>query len=251
MKHFPFMEAHGSPNNRWHERNPGRVIKAFSLLELLVAIAIVAILAALVYGGVQQSLVKANSAKCIGQLKSIGNSFFLYAADNDGTLPTMFSGTSPAPTNRYWVYFLGPYLGLAENQGIGITTMLCPAKSLEPKGISMYGANYPTVIALNKGQSGASYLDIGAKRLAGTIDSRAFLLVDATGAAAFSPMIWPLTKDSDNDGVNDSSASMPYNRLDFRHGGKANFFLFNGAIVSLTSAQWGKNENNVWGKPQP
>jgi len=227
-----------------------RTARAFSLLEMLATIVIAGVLLAVLFGAVQQARAKAASAKCMSQLRAVGNTFFLYAADNNGIFPTLFSGTTPAPTARYWVYLLAPYMGLAENQGIGITTLSCPAKSTQPKSASMYGVNYPTIIALNKGQSGASYLDIGARRLAGTVDSRAFLLADATGAAVYSPMIWTLTKDEDEDGVNDSNASFPFNRLDFRHGKKANFFLLNGSVITLTSKQWGENENNIWGKPQ-
>jgi prepilin-type N-terminal cleavage/methylation domain-containing protein len=223
--------------------------KGFTLIEMLVVIVICVTLAAWLYAGLQQSRKKANTVKCMAQLKSIGGSFFLYAADNNGAFPTMFKGGAPAPAARYWTYTLGPYNGLSSNEGIGVTSLCCPEKSSEPNGTSMYGANYPTVIALEKGQSGTSYLDISSKRLGIGVDSRAFLLVDATSAAVYSPNIWGLTRDADGDGVNDSSASFVYNRVDFRHSGRANFFLLNGAMVSLTTAQWGRNENNVWGRP--
>lgn len=223
-------------------------IDAFSLIECVVVIAICLFLAVLLIGGLSKAREKAAQAKCMGQLRQIGSAFISYAGDNNGIYPVAHFGTGDSSTS-YWTYFLAPYLNLKENDGIGVTTMKCPTKSKYT--YSMYGVNYNTVISLSPGQAGApAWIETGSKRLGSDVDSRAFLVADAFGAVVYTPTIWGLTRDEDGDGINDSNPVHPYNGLDFRHDRKANFYLLNGSIVSLSSAQWGTNLNNVWGAPR-
>ncbi len=214
------------------------------------AVAIIVVLAALVLAGTSRARSSAAAAKCIGNLRTVGNAFFLYASDNNGVLPQAFLGPSPNPPEKDWFAFLAPYAGLADGAYIGKTALECPAKSSYGLPFSMYGVNYLTVIGLNEGQTGSAWMESGAKRMNGGIDGRAFLIADSQGGYVYPPLIWPLLTDADGDGVNDSHPNWKYNGLDFRHNKKANFFLLNGAIVPMTTAQWGKNENNVWGEPR-
>lgn len=225
-------------------------LRGASLVEILVAVAIVAVLAALVLTGTTRARNSAAAAGCVGNLRKIGNAFFLYAADNNGVLPQAFLGPSPNPPGTDWFAFLAPYAGLPEGSSIGKSGLACPAKSSYGHPFSMYGVNYLTVIGLNEGQTGSSWMETGAKRLNGGIDGRAFVLADSQGGFIYPPLIWNLLTDADGDGVKDSHPNWKYNGLDFRHNKKANFFLLNGAIVPMTTAQWGRNENNVWGEPR-
>ena len=222
-------------------------LRGVTLVEVLVVVSVCAILAALIFPAFRQMRERSAAAKCAGTLRQLGTAFLAYAADNNGTLPTMFQGPAPAREESYWNFTIAPYLGLPAGQGAALHTLMCPEPSKEK--FPSYGANYPTIVALNEGQSSASWLDIGSKRLVGNADSRAFLLADATSAAVYSPLTFPLDRDEDGDGTTDSNASFSYNRLEFRHGGRANFFLLNGAIVALTTKEWGENKDNVWGAP--
>jgi len=60
---------------------------AFTLIELLVGMTVVAILVALIAAGLARSLRSAKAARCVADLRSIGQTFVAYAADNDGRLP--------------------------------------------------------------------------------------------------------------------------------------------------------------------
>lgn len=60
---------------------------AFTLVEMLVVIAIIAILAALLFPVFSQARAKARSARCVANLKQIGNAVFMYADDYDGRFP--------------------------------------------------------------------------------------------------------------------------------------------------------------------
>lgn len=220
--------------------------EAFSLIEIIVVVAICICLVALLFSGIGKARERAAQAKCMGQLRQIGTAFIAYAGENNGTYPVAHLGAGNAAV-EYWTYFLAPYLNLKNNDGIGVTTLKCPTKSKYTN--SMYGVNYNTVISLNPGQVGSAWLETGSKRLGSEVDQRAFLLADAFGAVVYTPTIWALTRDEDGDGVKDSNPIHPYNALDFRHNKRANFFLLNGAIVALSSAQWGSNYQNVWGDP--
>jgi prepilin-type N-terminal cleavage/methylation domain-containing protein/prepilin-type processing-associated H-X9-DG protein len=79
---------------------------AFSLIELLVVVAIVALLAGLAVPAVGSALESGERAKCAGHLRSLGAGINLYAADNNGRLP----GTSHSGTN-YWIEELRGVLG--------------------------------------------------------------------------------------------------------------------------------------------
>lgn len=62
-------------------------IKAFTLIELLTAIAIIVIVAAIMFSVLASSKKKAHEATCISQLKSIGYALELYSSDNNRKLP--------------------------------------------------------------------------------------------------------------------------------------------------------------------
>jgi prepilin-type N-terminal cleavage/methylation domain-containing protein len=60
---------------------------AFSLLELLVVVAIIAILVSLLLPALQKAKSTARSIACVSQLRQIGIHSHAHAADNDGRLP--------------------------------------------------------------------------------------------------------------------------------------------------------------------
>jgi prepilin-type N-terminal cleavage/methylation domain-containing protein/prepilin-type processing-associated H-X9-DG protein len=68
-----------------------KIYKAFTLIEMLVVIAIISILAALIFSMVKSSMQSSQSAKCIANLKQLGIEINIYAAEN-GVYPK-----SPSP----------------------------------------------------------------------------------------------------------------------------------------------------------
>ena len=88
----------------------------FSLVELLVTIAIIAILAALLLGGLSAAKTHAQQTQCLSNLRQLELIGTMYVGDN-GKQPTFFNPRFPGDGN--WA----ATLGLATGQK-GIT--LCP-----------------------------------------------------------------------------------------------------------------------------
>lgn len=68
-------------------RSMRRVTRAFTLVELMVVVAIIAILAALLLPVFVRAKDAAKRAKCLSNLKQIGYAFMLYIGDDDDRLP--------------------------------------------------------------------------------------------------------------------------------------------------------------------
>jgi prepilin-type N-terminal cleavage/methylation domain-containing protein len=68
------------------DKPPPRSLRGFSLIELLLVIAIIAVLAALLLPAINKAKERARTVNCVSNLKQLGLASHLYAADNVGLL---------------------------------------------------------------------------------------------------------------------------------------------------------------------
>lgn len=89
---------------------------AFTLVELLVVVAIIAILMSVLLPAVGQAMDRARTLQCLVALRSIGQAVQQYVMDRQGYLPPVATWTSTAPSSgaakHHWCQFLAPYVGV-------------------------------------------------------------------------------------------------------------------------------------------
>jgi prepilin-type N-terminal cleavage/methylation domain-containing protein/prepilin-type processing-associated H-X9-DG protein len=95
----------------------GRVLGAFTLVELMVVLAIVAILVSLLFAALSRTRDKAKAAQCLGNLRQWGIALHLHATSSDDFLPdegkpTPLETDLSNPAYQAWYVTLPAELGL-------------------------------------------------------------------------------------------------------------------------------------------
>jgi prepilin-type N-terminal cleavage/methylation domain-containing protein len=85
-----------------------RADSGFTLVELLVVMAIIILLLAVTLPAVGKAQMAARRAACSSNLRQIGHATLSYAADHEGMLPNT---RHVAAANESWISLLAPYLG--------------------------------------------------------------------------------------------------------------------------------------------
>ncbi len=118
---------------------------AFTLIELLTVIAIIAILGAILIPVTSRIRHSSNRAQCIGNLRQLAAGVLLYANDHNGELPRS-NHSAYAHRQRSWLSTIQPYLGGPEGlKGKPLDQAIerycrCPGEEGRKRG-SSYGLN--------------------------------------------------------------------------------------------------------------
>lgn len=108
---------------------------AFTLIETITVVAILAVLVVAIVPAMQRAFVAAQRAECSSNLRQIGTAIHLYANDHDGRLP----GTTHELNvnfDRAWVFTLKEYLGNVDE------VRICPADPKGPDRLKANGTSY-------------------------------------------------------------------------------------------------------------
>lgn len=103
--------------------------RLFTLVELLVSIAIIAILMTMLLPALNKVKSKARQINCASNLKNIGNGMLFYCNDNSGQVPAY--GMTQSGSSTVWVSLLKTYLSIkgrsSYSQALKDKILMCPA----------------------------------------------------------------------------------------------------------------------------
>jgi prepilin-type processing-associated H-X9-DG protein/prepilin-type N-terminal cleavage/methylation domain-containing protein len=90
-------------------------ISGFTLVELLVTVALIAVLTGVSVSSMRSTLRQANTVKCAATLKSLGTATVLYTQENQDQLPRSFHSAG-AYRQPGWAASIAPFLSLPASQ---------------------------------------------------------------------------------------------------------------------------------------
>ena len=203
-------------------------VGAFTLVELLVVVAIIGILAALAFAPAKKMISRAQGVACMSNLKQISAGLVAYAADNDGKLPPAANLASPS---GQWYNVLEPYIGggnLSWNSTARPKWQQCPSQ------------RFPKMSALTVGY-GWNYENFGHDDWdgPGQANGGAFSRMAQVPRPARTIIIGDSCDSTDP--ADDFRHRYIYSSASFlwaqRHDGRGNYLFLDGHVESLTPAQ--------------
>lgn len=151
----------------------------FTLVELLIVIAIIAILASMLLPSLRKARDKAHSIECNGKLKQLGSASTMYASDYGGSFPMLRNYNS----EKMWPYYLSPFLGLEWSDNFDESLKTTNTIFSCPLGKDYYyvkgGENYSINYGINR------YLVFDSPNPEHSLIRKIYLIKKSSGCALF------------------------------------------------------------------
>lgn len=221
---------------------------AFTLMEMLAAIATIALLAALLVPGFRNMITKSQGARCVANLRQIGVGVAAYAGENNGAFPRggwSDSGSLPLDLPSIdgigWLADIYPYVG--ENRAV----FVCPAGSdRSPTGaaswIRMPGGTssdpkYPFHYAYNAHLNTIRSNFRTNASVQAHVD-RVAAAKNLSGLPVMIDVVFQNNFSGDHPVFEPNPAPTASQIFAARHGGTGNVLWGDGSVGSLTFDQW-------------
>lgn len=117
-----------SPLNRANRINRNQWAIGLTIIELLVIVAIIAILVAIIFPMAQNLIRRGQDTTCINNLRVMGIAAHTFAADNNGRLPMFISSEESSHPGEQWDVQLAEYMDIdLRLNSRSRTPFVCPA----------------------------------------------------------------------------------------------------------------------------
>lgn len=220
--------------------------ETFTLVELLIVIAIIAILASMLLPAFNKAREKAKTASCVNKLHQMGLAHLSYANDySDRLIP------GSRPDTKYWFNVLDDYMGKVDkNNGSSIRPawQLCPSKTVAfPSNLTVgYGWNYYGSNAAHPGYGstlageGTTGFGWGSKLNQVKAPSGSIIIGDSKDQT--------VNPQAANNGQNIYISYTNTALSASRHSGKGNYLMIDGSVQPFTPFFLLANPKYFWKK---
>ena len=213
-----------------HKERRSKLHDGMTLVELLLVIAIIAVLASLIFTGARAMSQRTSKLKCQSNLRQLGMGFQLYANDHNNLLP----GQGIDYRNR-WMHQIASYLAIEDTSTAYWQAIFhCPLVDKNSVGVKgpnngsgIYG--YPLSIAANNSAQGPSKLTVESPVATVLLADKNYKGGDSDGPGL--AVDNPFPNSSQGAAANHRSDSKPSNGPS----GQANYLYFDGHVETLNA----------------
>jgi prepilin-type processing-associated H-X9-DG protein/prepilin-type N-terminal cleavage/methylation domain-containing protein len=231
-----------------------RRLRAFSLTEMMVVIAIVSMLGSMAVPKLLSTRDRAKAVACASNLREIGMAVSLYAMDHAGQLPEAWN----EPTKTPYTTLLEPYVSQVEEsvKHDKKNVFVCPGNKLPPQivdstvGIYTYSMN----IILGNGTVRLPQIKSPSTTFVFTDGTQVTSNGNLASGSIYQPwqLFWVTDPNVSVPPDNDSDSSASGGSVRYRHAGAANFLMADGHVEAIKAGTLlSRTGGMMWEPPTP